>query len=109
MTYKVTLGLSNKKIMVEAKSVSLHEVMLMVAQYYGEEWYGCSVADENGNFFCNAVKDYYAEGDPNKTVYQWALEDYVTSMRCRAGLAKIYETYDGTTYSTGYNPFVALD
>lgn len=106
MTYTIVLGLSRKRLQVKADSVSLNDIFLLVAQYYGDEWYGCSVSDENGNFFCNAVKDYYTDGDPNKSVYEWAIQQYNCSMRCRAGLCHEYETYDGTAYNSNYNPFV---
>lgn len=108
MKYTITLGTSETKLQVESDNLSLSDISLMVAHYYGEEWYGCSIVDECGNFICYAVKSYYTECDPNKTVYQWALDDYITSMRCHAGLVNVYEDDGGTTYSTNYNPFTEI-
>ena len=100
---------SGKELVINAESTYPVEVSLLVAQYYGNEWYGCSIRDENGNIYCNAVREYYEQKDPNKSVYQWALEAFTTSLRIRAGLCKKYEDYDGDIVcNTDYNPFVEI-
>lgn len=98
--------ITGEEVQLTANDTYISEVFLLVAQYYGEKWYGCSVRDENGNIYCNAVKECYTEEDPSKTVYQWALEKYNISMRIRNGLCSIYEDDEGTEYRTNYNPFV---
>ena len=110
MKYNITLGQSHKELTLEGDSMSLSDVMLLVANQYGEEWYGCCVRDENKNFFCNAVKDYYTDKyspHPDWSVYQWAVSIYCDSMRCRAGLVHKFYDYrkDEEIYNTNYNPF----
>lgn len=108
MIFTISLGSSRKQLQVKANGVSIDDISLMVAQYYGDEWYGSSVCDEDSNFVCHAVKEYYNSIDPTKSVYEWAIESHNTSIRRVCGLCKVGEDYEGTYYETNYNPFVEI-
>lgn len=109
MTFTIVLGLSRKHLQVKAYGISIDDISLMVAQYYGDEWYGCCVSDEDGNFMCHAVKEYYNDIDPTKSVYEWAISSHNSSTRCVCGLCEVSEDYEGTHYETNYNPFVEIE
>lgn len=107
---KYNIKTKNRMMTLQANSFSLNDVLLLVAEYYGEEWYGCTVQDENGNFICIPVKEYFTEGDPNKSVYQWAIEYMNGANRMRGGLVHKYHDSkeDEEVCNYGYNPFVTV-
>ena len=104
--FEITLGLSRKSLVLESAddNMTIDEVMLMVAQQYGEEWYGCRVSCKD-SFICNAVRSYYTginddgtpdeyyggtEEDKAKSVYQHAMDNYVVSIKIAHGLCTKY-------------------
>ena len=70
--YLIILGKSQKKLEIET-SLSVCDVLLLIVQNYGEEWYGCRIY---GDGFAVVVpeKEAYSIIDENKTVYEWAIE-----------------------------------
>ena len=108
MIFTISLGNSRKQLQVKAYGVSIDDISLMVAQYYGDEWYGSNISDEDGNFICHAVREYYNDIDPTKSVYEWAISSHISSIRRVCGLCEVGEDYEGTDYKTNYNPFVEI-
>lgn len=119
MKYKVVLGQSHKKLEVES-SMSLDEVLLMVANEYGDEWYGCAVScPETKSFILIPCKSYYTgiedDGTPNKyydfpeerkswTVYQWAIKMFSTNLYIDHNHCLHHYSYDEESF-TPQSPF----
>lgn len=108
--FVVTLGNSGEKFVVESDSLTMDDVLLMVAEKFGEEWYGCSVSCGK-DFICNAVKDYYSYRDSDKTVYEWALISYVNKIKIANGMYTTkYDWHDDCeVYCPNENVFKSFD
>ena len=100
MKYNVMLGKSKKEFVINTP-IDIDGVLLMIADNYGDEWYGCCVScKETNSFICNAVESYYTgvneDGSINKyydfpneyrdrTVKDWAIERYCDSLKYKNG------------------------
>ena len=104
MKFTVVLGFSRLKLTVESDTLTLDDVLLLVADAYGEEYFGCTVSAENGDFICNAVKEYFEETDAYKgmSVYEIALHNYASRLKIKAGLYDMY--YDAFEDSEVLSP-----
>ena len=121
MKYNVTLGKSKRTFEIDTP-IDLDGVVLMVADSYGDEWYGCCVSCPSRNsFYVNAVESYYTgknedgSDDPyysfpeeckNRTVHEWAILRYCDHLKYANGHFDSWEDYNGdTTYKIKENIF----
>lgn len=80
MKYIVKLGISQKEYTVDTE-MPTRDVLLLIVEHFGEEWYGCKVTDANGR--CTEIlnKDLYNISHPNQSVYECALSMHNLSAR----------------------------
>ena len=110
MKFEITLGKSDRHLTFNdpTNTLTIDDLLLMIAKEYGNEWYGaCVSCPEKNSFICNAVEEYFTELDPSKTVYEHAINTYVMHIRDKAGL--YHTSYDWRedceTHQFNYNPF----
>lgn len=121
MRFEVTLGKSRKNLsVILPEGFTCSDVLFMIAEKYGDEWYGAGVScKETNSFHINAVESYYTgiekDGSINKyydfpeeykkrTVYEWAIHEYVRDMKINRGVCKIGHCWDDGDECTTYTP-----
>ena len=80
MKYIVKLGISQKEYAVDTE-MPTRDVLLLIAEHFGEEWYGCKVTDEKGTVTQILDKSMYQVAYPNKNVYENAISQHNLSAR----------------------------
>ena len=95
--FKITLGETKRKFMLKANT--MNEVLVFVASEFNEEYFGCNVVCENGDFCCIPVKSYYEEIEDTRSALEIATKQLVNEIRIKNNFCTIYVDFDDITYS----------
>ena len=102
MNYIVTLGQSKKELQITT-NLSISDILLLVVEHFGEEWYGCTVKNLDINREMSIPsKATYNATNPNKSVYEWAIESHNISARLSIDLE------EADTVVINNNPFTEV-
>jgi len=79
---KYTVALKRPKEEFEiVTDLPVRDVLLLVAEHFGDGWYGCKVTDANGRYTEILDKELYNISHPNQSVYECALSMHNLSAR----------------------------